>query len=372
MERCRRRSLLVTFRVAAVLGLAGCSNSQQTSANPFMQPDRVPPPATRTIAPGTAAPYYPGDPVPAAQMAAPGAAAMAQVPGPPEVSPQSFVAAPPAISNPAATIPTATTPTAASAIQMVPATPAEPLAFSNERTVSVPRDNEDLRFAVPAAAETQAMAAQAPAAVPAANQFAAAPQSAVVPASYTQAMATQPMPADAPMPTASTNTDGNPWRSPQIPGGSAFSNNGVMQAQYVQPQSAQPTMLAPQPMQTVAPTQQMSVELRPVPSPMNVQMSAPTMMQPSQAPQMQMAPMQTSPPRMRFPSWSDPTTWFTPQPETAPAANQQLVGYMVPGPNGTQQMISVEQYQAMFGGVPQPAGSVANTDGFRARGTATK
>lgn len=247
---------------------------------------------------------------------------------------------------------------------MVPAMPAEPLAFSNERTVSVPRDNEDLRFAVPAAAETQAMVA--PAAVPAANQFSIAPQSAVVPASYTQAMATQPMP------TASTNTDGNPWRSPQIPGGNAFSNNGVMQAQYVQTQSAQPTMLAAQPMQTVAPMQQMPVELRSVPSPMNVQMSAPTMMQPSQAPQMQMAPMQMSPPRMRFPSWSDPTTWFTPQPETAPAANQQLVGYMVPGPNGTQQMISVEQYQAMFGGVPQPAGSVANTDGFRARGTATK
>jgi hypothetical protein len=49
---------------------------------------------------------------------------------------------------------------------------------------------------------------------------------------------------------------------------------------------------------------------------------------------------------------------------------------MVPGPNGTQQMISVEQYQAMTGGAAmgatQPAASVANSDGFRPRSTATK
>ncbi|MGI9427096.1 MAG: hypothetical protein ACR2NM_00445, partial [Bythopirellula sp.] len=32
--------------------------------NPFLAPDRVPPPATRTLLPGTAQPYYPGDPVP--------------------------------------------------------------------------------------------------------------------------------------------------------------------------------------------------------------------------------------------------------------------------------------------------------------------
>ncbi|NOZ38674.1 MAG: hypothetical protein GXP24_00430 [Planctomycetes bacterium] len=32
--------------------------------NPFLAPNRVPPPATRTLLPGTAQPYYPGDPVP--------------------------------------------------------------------------------------------------------------------------------------------------------------------------------------------------------------------------------------------------------------------------------------------------------------------
>jgi hypothetical protein len=353
MKRFARRPVFVTLRVVVVLALAGCSNQQRTSANPFMQPDRVPPPATRTIAPGTAQPYYPGDPVPAAQAAAPAAAAVAQMPAPPAVNaPVAAVAPAPATTTSAP----------------------QPLAFSNERSVSIPTDSEDLRFAVP---EQQAAPMQfAPAQVaagPTASQFAAAPQSAVIPAAYTPP-ASQPQPAAGPVPAASENTDGNPWRSPQIAG----ANTGVMQAQYVQPQSMQPTVLAAQP-SAAAPsgaTQQMPVELRPVAAP-----TSPTMMTPATGSsnlqpmptQMQAAPQSGSaPPRMRFPSWSDPTTWFTPQPESAPAASQQLVGYMVPGPNGTQQMISVEQYQAMYGGGVQPTMSTANADGFRARGTATK
>jgi len=356
MERFARRPVFLTLRVVVVLALAGCSNQQRTSANPFMQPDRVPPPATRSIAPGTAAPYYPGDPVPAAQSAAPPAAAVAQVLAPPAATSQAFSAPAPAGVEPAA----AATPAATSL-------PAQPLSFSNERTVSVPHDNEDLRFSVPA--EAQAVAATSPATAPAANPLAAPLPLAVIPAMYAQGTATQPMPADGPMPTASANADGSPWRSPQIPG----TNSGVMQAQFVQPQSALPTNLAAQSPQTITPTQLMPVELRSVPSPSNVPMSVPTTPQSMQSMQQQAAPLPTSsPPRMRFPSWTDPTTWFTPQPETAPAANQQLVGYMVPGPNGTQQMISVEQYQAMFGGVTQPAASMATADGFRARGTATK
>jgi hypothetical protein len=349
--------VFVTLRVVVVLALAGCSNQQRTSANPFMQPDRVPPPATRTIAPGTAQPYYPGDPVPAAQAAAPAAAAVAQMPAPPAVNVPAAAVAPASVTTPAA---------AAAAPQ--------PLSFSNERTVSIPTDSEDLRFAVP---EQQAapmeMAAAPVAASPAAKQFAAAPQSAVMPAAYTQ-MASQPAPAAAPVPAASENTDGNPWRSPQIAG----ANTGVMQVQYVQPQSMQPTVLAAQP-SAAAPsvaTQPMPVELRPVAAPTSPTMMAPATGSQSLQPmptQMQAAPQPGSaPPRMRFPSWSDPTTWFTPQPEGTPAANQQLVGYMVPGPNGTQQMISVEQYQAMYGGGVQPTMSTANADGFRARGTTTK
>lgn len=114
MERFARRSLFVTLRVVVVLGLAGCSNQQRTSANPFMAPDRVPPPATRTIAPGTAQPYYPGDPVPAAQTGAPAAAVMAQTPAPPATSvPAAAVAAVPA------------------AMSAAPTQTPEPLAFSN-------------------------------------------------------------------------------------------------------------------------------------------------------------------------------------------------------------------------------------------------
>jgi|GEM_PF-1541914 len=44
--------------------LVGCSNQTLPLSNPFMAPNRVPPPATRTLLPGTAQPYYPGDPVP--------------------------------------------------------------------------------------------------------------------------------------------------------------------------------------------------------------------------------------------------------------------------------------------------------------------
>jgi hypothetical protein len=82
----------------------------------------------------------------------------------------------------------------------------------------------------------------------------------------------------------------------------------------------------------------------------------------------------TPPPRMRFPSWTDPTTWFTPQPATTttPAPGQQLIGYMLPGPNGQMQMVPVEQIQAMSTGTALGATNVATSDGFRARGTATK
>ncbi len=44
--------------------LVGCRNQTSPLSNPFMAPNRVPPPATRTLLPGTAQPYYPGDPVP--------------------------------------------------------------------------------------------------------------------------------------------------------------------------------------------------------------------------------------------------------------------------------------------------------------------
>jgi hypothetical protein len=150
----------------------------------------------------------------------------------------------------------------------------------------------------------------------------------------------------------------------------------VTQAQYVQPQPPSPWQIQPPPQQlqpvpqTIAPASTMPVQLRAVPSPAPM---TPSVTTPAMASAVQVAPAPTPPPRMRFPSWTEPSTWFTPQPATTgPAPGQQLVGYMVPGPNGQMQMVSVEQMQAMTAGGAQPPASVANADGFRARGSVTK
>lgn len=66
------RTLFSALVVAAIATLVGCRNQTTTLTNPFLTPDRVPPPSTRVLAPGAAQPYYPGDPLPnAATGAAP-------------------------------------------------------------------------------------------------------------------------------------------------------------------------------------------------------------------------------------------------------------------------------------------------------------
>lgn len=55
------RGMLYTM---GLLALVGCRTQTTAMTNPFLAPDKVPPPATRTLLPGTAQPYYPGDPVP--------------------------------------------------------------------------------------------------------------------------------------------------------------------------------------------------------------------------------------------------------------------------------------------------------------------
>lgn len=54
--------LLISFLVTAAT--AGCKNQSAPLANPFLTPDRVPPPQTRVLMPGTAQPLYAGDPPP--------------------------------------------------------------------------------------------------------------------------------------------------------------------------------------------------------------------------------------------------------------------------------------------------------------------
>jgi hypothetical protein len=242
------------------------------------------------------------------------------------------------------------------------------LAFTNERTVAIPTDDGNLHYSLPASPTVQQ--AQ-PVPQTAGQTVAAAPSQQVIPAAYNQPAAQQPNPAAAPMPTAGTDS-GSPWRSPQLPNGSP-----VSQAQYVQqqpqyqyqPQAAgQPTMLTaqqPQPQLQPTPTgPTMPVELRAVPTPAGT---------PAPMVAAQPAPVQpttaTPPPRMRFPSWTDPTTWFSSTPE-GPPPGQQLVGYMVPGPNGQMQMVPVEQYQKMQAGAAgTPQTPVASSDGFRPRGS---
>ncbi|MCG8450635.1 MAG: hypothetical protein MI725_13785, partial [Pirellulales bacterium] len=65
------RCVCPTLALCLTFLLSGCRTQTATLSNPFLAPDRVPPPATRTLMPGTAQPYYPGDPVPNSPAIAP-------------------------------------------------------------------------------------------------------------------------------------------------------------------------------------------------------------------------------------------------------------------------------------------------------------
>ena len=58
---------LAAAAAVALAAAVGCSNQPGALKNPFSAVDRVPPPSTRVLAPGTAQPYYQGDPLPAMQ-----------------------------------------------------------------------------------------------------------------------------------------------------------------------------------------------------------------------------------------------------------------------------------------------------------------
>lgn len=206
---------------AMICGTSGCAQSGG-STNPFLAPTRVPPPATRTIAPGTAQPYYPGDPLPVMQSAVPNAASSASG-------------------------------------EMVK------LASANEPTVAIPADGRSLRFELPpppTAAPTVAAGI-----VPASPSTTATPPTAanttpawagVVPAIYNAAAPTAAEDAASPQ---------GPWRSPQI--GVAAAPVGSLQPTAAAPVAASPAVVpgyAYVPPQSAAqPT--MEVTLRAVPSP---------------------------------------------------------------------------------------------------------
>lgn len=272
--------------VLVALALCGCRGQSTAMTNPFMAPDRVPPPSTRAIAPGTAQPYYPGDPLPAMQGAVP--------PGAPPIA-AAQTAPPPTPPN---------TPPPGGA----PSTPPPPaqLSFSNERSVAIPADNADLRFPLPRPAPPSqpqpsvAATQPPPAAGPAgAAATAAPPANPISLASYTEG-ANDITPIGAEEPAA-----GGMWRSPQV------SRGGAVQASHTAPVAAPqaPVPMTPPPMPIENPNP-MPVQLRAVTPPPN-----PQVLQPSYNP----------PPRMRFPNffgWPQAQPQPTPVPQPTPAPVQ--------------------------------------------------
>ncbi|QDU88684.1 hypothetical protein Pla175_20650 [Pirellulimonas nuda] len=64
MLRPENRSFFSAILIAVACGALGCRGQQSVVPNPFVGADRVPPPTLKTMAPGTATPYYQGDPLP--------------------------------------------------------------------------------------------------------------------------------------------------------------------------------------------------------------------------------------------------------------------------------------------------------------------
>jgi hypothetical protein len=275
-RRCRA---LAAVGVLAAACFSGCHNQQTALSNPFMAPDRVPPPATRVVAPGAAQPYYPGDPLP-----------------------------PSHASTTTSAPPIATAPAQAPKAEL-PKSSTTSLAFSNERTVSVPADDSSLRFALPPAPPASQLAASpappAPQITPrtaSPTQVAAQPvPSPVIPASYAATDPNHAVPA-----SIADAAPTSPWRTPQVPTSSTAPALAI---------NAPPTFAAataPQLPPVASPT--IPVTLRAVPSP-----AADTAF--------------TQPPRIRFPSYDA-------GPQVATAANgnpvQQAL-FVAPGGAGLAQ-----------------------------------
>jgi hypothetical protein len=193
---------------AAVAALAvcschsGCRTPSSAVTNPFLAPDRVPPPATRAILPGQAQPYYPGDPLPVMQSNA----------------------SPPASDTGGLAWSAPTAGPAAAA----PALAAPRPALAPESLVAVPADNDSLRFALPQAAEPAPITPENPAPMPVAETMPAAGSASqpVVQASYSEPtmQTTEPAPS--------------PWRQPQIASPSLPPPPPVVQRFVPQPASS--------------------------------------------------------------------------------------------------------------------------------------
>jgi hypothetical protein len=160
------------------LGLIGCSRQQTASVNPFFPPGRVPPPATQTQLPGTAQPYYPGDPLPATQGSASGTVVPISV-----SAANSSVVQASAVNTPAAG------PTAAS--------------FPNEPGVAIPTDSQSLRFQPPKPPAEPAPFVPLPANSPQASASSEALPTSTVPVNMEVRLNAAPSPPAEPVETSS-------------------------------------------------------------------------------------------------------------------------------------------------------------------------
>jgi S-DNA-T family DNA segregation ATPase FtsK/SpoIIIE len=167
----------------------GCRTPSGGVANPFLAPDRVPPPATRAIMPGQAQPYYPGDPLPVMQSST----------APQQASQNGNLAWG---SRGTPTVATGTQPTS------------KALAAANEK-IAIPTDNGDLRFAASQrAAPIQAASSQGAASVTPPSA-AAAPDQSIVQAAFNGPGPNQ-LPTSAPNVNLIDSEVVSPWRPPQI------------------------------------------------------------------------------------------------------------------------------------------------------------
>ncbi len=285
----------ILTHAAALVALAfsfyagGCRNPQTGGiANPFLAPNRVPPPATRSLLPGQAQPYYPGDPLPVMQSGvnppnANVALASAQAQEMPSATEYLKWTSPRGASaTPATTAFVAPQPSA----PQENAAPKPSMIASNEPSVAIPSDGDSLRFALPPTLppEPQPFTPSGPVSL-------ASPQQ-PVPIQQQVQPAFAPQPQDiaqtsysAPMITNAGSDVTSPWRSPQIAQQSATATNYVAPMNYPPPIVAQPI---PQPLALAAPplfptsamrqapvANTMDVRLRAVPSPSD--MTAPSM-----------------------------------------------------------------------------------------------
>ncbi|HEY3391692.1 MAG TPA: hypothetical protein VGK58_03220 [Lacipirellulaceae bacterium] len=185
MSRVAHVAMLVFLSVQI-----GCKTPSGGIANPFLAPDRVPPPATRALMPGQAQPYYPGDPLPVMQSST----APQQQPAP--------------LGALAWNSPTeSAAPSSEPRIAQLATTP-------NEK-VAIPTDDGDLRFAGPRP-EVPIQVALSNAA-PAVTQSStpAAPKHAAAQASFNELGASQ-LPTSTPDVNLVDVEVVSPWRPPQI------------------------------------------------------------------------------------------------------------------------------------------------------------